>query len=160
MPRADDMPAFDVSFGEVAAGVGAEVVGDEHFAAVEEHAELKTADFDVFAFAFFEFGQVAEGGPGHGSDGRYLASGAAAGGVAGAGGAGTAGVTGGVAGSAIGALAGWVAGFAVPVSLPPIAAARLLTTWLSKSTVSATSTRCRLVSRSVSRRFTWADSLS
>ena len=151
MPRADDMALFNVSFGEVAAGVGAEVVGDEHFAAVEEDAELKAADFDVFAFAFFEFGQIAEGGPGHGSDGRYLASGAAAGGVAGA-----------VAGQAPAArelpespaglrarpsvaLAGWLAGFAVPVSLPPIAAARLLTTWLSKSTVSATSTRWRLV---------------
>jgi hypothetical protein len=68
VPGADGAVVFDVAGGEGAAGVGAVVVHDVGSAVVEEDGELVAVDFDVFALAFGEVCEGAEGGPGHGSE--------------------------------------------------------------------------------------------
>ena len=65
VPGADGAVVFDVAGGEGAAGVGAVIVEDVGLAVVEEDGELVAVDFDVFALAFFEVCEGAEGGPGH-----------------------------------------------------------------------------------------------
>ena len=71
VPGTDGAVVFDVSGSEGAAGVGAVVVHDVGLAVVEEDGELVAVDFDVFAFAFGEVCEGAEGGPSHESSGQW-----------------------------------------------------------------------------------------
>src|SRR5688500_17957089 len=71
VPGAHGAGLFDEARGEVPAGVGAGVVDDVDDALVEKHGELKAADLDVAALAFFEFVEVTEARPGHfGGEGK------------------------------------------------------------------------------------------
>ncbi len=65
MPGADGAAVFDDPAGQIAARVGAEIVQDVDFVLGEKDGKLKSADLDVFALVFLEFGKIAEAGPGH-----------------------------------------------------------------------------------------------
>src|SRR5439155_9499360 len=65
VPGADGAAVFDVSAGEVAAGVRAGVVDDVNLAVVDEDGELKAVDLDVLALAALQLRQFTQRRPGH-----------------------------------------------------------------------------------------------
>jgi hypothetical protein len=67
MPRTNRATVFDIAGGQAAAGVRAIVIDDVRLALVEKYGKLQAGGFEVFRFAFDEFGEGAERGPRHGN---------------------------------------------------------------------------------------------